>query len=139
MAGNTIINRVITEVDQASVDVPVLIIGITNRVDLIDAALLRPSRFRPIAVNLPDEEARRGIIRIYAVKSGVEVNDESVARLAAQTEGFNGDEICSLFRETALAAYRRSTIPSTIILDEMLEHTRQQHALQHLRPYRESD
>ena len=59
-AGNAIVAQLLTELDGFRPEVPVLIIGTTNRIDIIDDALLRPSRFRPIKIGLPDEPARRG-------------------------------------------------------------------------------
>ncbi len=78
---------------------PVLIIGTTNRIDLIDDALLRPSRFRPVRIDLPDSDARREIVRVHADHFGIPVSPALVDGIARATEGLNGDEIRSVFRD----------------------------------------
>ena len=98
-AGNAIVAQLLTELDGFRPEVPVLIIGTTNRLDLIDEALLRPSRFRPIPIGLPESDARRDIAKYHAKYFGVLVNDTLLDKIAAATEQFSGDDIRSLFRD----------------------------------------
>lgn len=98
-AGNAIVTQILTEMDGFRPDVPMLVIGTTNRVDIIDEALLRPSRFQAIAIELPGEHARRAIAAVHARHFGVEVSEPLLDVVAAATSGFNGDEIRSLFRD----------------------------------------
>ena len=98
-AGNAIVAQMLTEMDGFRPDVPMLVIGTTNRVDLIDDALLRPSRFQPISIGLPDKSARRAIAVVHSAHFGVPASDALLEVVAAATDGFNGDEIRSLFRD----------------------------------------
>lgn len=99
-AGNAIVAQLLTELDGFRAELPVLIIGTTNRIDLIDDALLRPSRFRPISIGLPDRAARREIAHWHATYFDYrELSPALLDRIADATEGMNGDEIGSVFRD----------------------------------------
>lgn len=104
-AGNALVAQILTEMDGFRPDVPMLVIGTTNRLELIDEALLRPSRFQPLAIGLPDLAARRRIAEIHAKHFKVPVDNELLNVMADATQGFNGDEIRSLFREACLGMY----------------------------------
>ncbi|MEU4536134.1 ATP-binding protein [Streptosporangium sp. NPDC023825] len=97
-AGNAIVAQLLTELDGFRPEVPVLIIGTTNRIDIIDDALLRPSRFKPIKIDLPNEPARLAIAKVHAEHFGVDVSERLLLTIARATEGMNGDEIRSIFR-----------------------------------------
>ncbi|MCP4664418.1 MAG: ATP-binding protein [bacterium] len=98
-AGNAIVTQILTEMDGFRPDVPMLVIGTTNRIDIIDEALLRPSRFQAIAIGMPDPAARRAIAGVHASHFGVPISAALLDVVAAATDGLNGDEIHSLFRD----------------------------------------
>jgi transitional endoplasmic reticulum ATPase len=98
-AGNAIVAQLLTEMDGFRPEVQVLVIGTTNRLDIIDDALLRPSRFKPIQIDLPDVDARREIAAVHAKYFEVAVTGELLDRIAIATDRMNGDEIRSIFRD----------------------------------------
>jgi len=100
-AGNAVVAQMLTEMDGFRPDVPMLVIGTTNRIELIDEALLRPSRFQAVSIGLPDREARRAIAEVHAKWFGVreQIPDGLMELVAEATDRFNGDEIRSLFRD----------------------------------------
>ncbi len=65
-ANNAVVAQLLTEMDGFRRDQAVLVIGTSNRIDIIDEALLRPSRLRPVEIGLPDLEARRQVAMIHA-------------------------------------------------------------------------
>ncbi|MGE5529696.1 MAG: AAA family ATPase [Patescibacteria group bacterium] len=103
------LNQLLVEMDglRSDDEVNLLLIGATNRADLLDPALLRPGRFdRQVQVDLPDKEGRLNILRIHTQKKplGADVNLEELAR---ETFGFSGAHLESLANEAAILAYRR--------------------------------
>ncbi|MDE1863180.1 MAG: CDC48 family AAA ATPase [Thaumarchaeota archaeon] len=102
-----IVSQLLTEIDGLEELNDVLVIGATNRVDLIDKALLRPGRFdRILEVPLPDEAGRRGIFQIHARKKPLAA-DVDLARLVDLTPGFSGAEIEGACDRAAISAIRR--------------------------------
>ncbi|MFD7406735.1 AAA family ATPase [Streptomyces sp. NPDC059866] len=93
-----------TEDANSAMLAPVLVIGVTNRPDLIDEALLRPGRFHPVSVDLPNHESRLAMTRLYGRRYAIDVGgvDELIA---AATEGLNGDDIHGVLRAAFVAAY----------------------------------
>ncbi len=85
----------------------VIVIGATNRPDLMDPAILRPGRFdRLIYVPPPDEKSRLQILKIYTQKMPL-AEDVSLEKLASMTEGYSGADLESLCREAGMAVLRR--------------------------------
>ncbi|KAJ3359310.1 hypothetical protein HDU91_004964, partial [Kappamyces sp. JEL0680] len=87
----------------------VIVIGATNRIDAIDPALRRPGRFdREFYFGLPNEEARKKIIRLATHKWTPPLSCQHVDHLAAMTRGYNGADVRALCTESALHAVRRT-------------------------------
>ncbi|MBE6457702.1 MAG: ATP-dependent zinc metalloprotease FtsH [Alphaproteobacteria bacterium] len=100
------LNQLLIEMDGFANDTGIIVIGATNRVDMLDAALLRPGRFdRQVYIELPDMAGRREILDLYAkkVKVGDTVNLQDIAR---GTTGFSGADLENLLNEAALHAVR---------------------------------
>jgi cell division protease FtsH len=101
------LNQILTEMDGFDSATSVIVIGATNRPDVLDAALLRPGRFdRRIAVQPPDRAGREAILRVHT--RGVPLGpDLDLARIAATTPGMVGADLANLVNEAALTAARR--------------------------------
>ncbi len=100
------LNQLLIEMDGFSNDTGIIVIGATNRADMLDPALLRPGRFdRQVYIELPDLSGRREILDLYAkkLKVGSDVNLQDLAR---GTTGFSGADLENLLNEAALHAVR---------------------------------
>ena len=103
-----LINQLLTEMDGIQENSGVVVIGATNRPDIIDPALLRPGRFdRLILVPAPDEKARLEIFKVHTRKVPL-AEDVSLEELAKRTEGYTGADIAAVVREAAMLAMRRA-------------------------------
>jgi len=89
----------------------ILLIGMTNRLDMIDEALLRPGRLEVhMEISLPDEHGRLQILNIHTAKmrnNGVMDRDVDVAELANLTKNFSGAEIAGLVKSATSFAFNR--------------------------------
>lgn len=102
------LNELLTQIDGIQSDhaVQVLVVGATNRSDLLDSALLRPGRFdRIVQVDLPDKAGRLRILEIHAANKPLSP-DANLEALAAETSGFSGAHLESLLNEAAIGALR---------------------------------
>lgn len=100
------LNQLLIEMDGFSHETGIIVIGATNRADMLDPALLRPGRFdRQVNIELPDLSGRREILDLYAKKVKIDdnVNLQDVAR---GTTGFSGADLENLLNEAALHAVR---------------------------------
>jgi transitional endoplasmic reticulum ATPase len=109
-----VVAALLTELDGVEDLRNVVVIGATNRPDLIDPALLRPGRLeRLVYVPPPDAEARTAILR--AAAKAVPLDDSvDLAKLAADLAGFSAADCAALIREAALAAMRESLEATTV-------------------------
>jgi len=101
------LNQILTEMDGFEADTNVIVLGATNRPEILDQALLRPGRFdRRIAVQPPDRYGRVEILKIHT-RSVPLGSDVDLDRIAASTPGATGADIALLVNEAALFAARR--------------------------------
>ena len=102
-----VVSQLLTEIDGLEELNNVLIIGATNRVDLVDNALLRPGRFdRILEVPLPDSKGRENIFKIHTKKKPL-ADKIDFAKLVELTDGFSGAEIEGVCNRAAMSAIRR--------------------------------
>ncbi len=101
------LNQLLVELDGFDGRSNVVIMGATNRPEVLDKALLRPGRFdRQILVDRPDREGRQAIFRLHSRKLDLD-DDVDLDKMGAQTPGFVGADIANICNEAALLASRR--------------------------------
>ena len=109
--GDTVVNQVLSKMDGVDQLNNILIIGMTNRIDMIDEALLRPGRLEVLMeISLPDEHGRYQILNIHTRKmrnNGVMDRDVDLKRLARSTKNFSGAEIGGLVKSATSFAFNR--------------------------------
>lgn len=106
------LNQLLTQLDGFNSDDSVVVLGATNRVDILDAALIRAGRFdKIINVPNPDSKTRLEIIDIHMRNKPINVSTSLLNQL---TTGFSGAQIETLLNEATLHALRKGTIPVTI-------------------------
>ena len=102
-----IVSQILTEIDGLEELHNVLIIGATNRLDIVDEAILRPGRFdRIIEVGNPDSKGRKHIFEIHTKKKPLD-NDVDIKKLVEITDGFSGAEIAAVTNRAAIVALKR--------------------------------
>ena len=102
------LNALLVEMDGFGGDGGLVVMGATNRPDILDPALLRPGRFdRQVTIDVPDVHGRLEILRLHGDKRpmGADVSLEEIARL---TPGFSGAELANVINEAALLSVRDS-------------------------------
>jgi len=102
------LNQLLVEMDGFDPTSGVIIMGATNRPEILDPALLRPGRFdRHVAIDRPDIKGRAAILRIHA--KGIKLaEDVDLDKIAAMTPGFVGADLANLVNEAALLAARHN-------------------------------
>ena len=100
------LNQLLVEMDGFAANEGVVVLAATNRVDILDPALLRPGRFdRQVFVGLPDIKGREEILKIHARGKPL-AEDVDLARVARATSGFTGADLENLLNEAALLTGR---------------------------------
>ena len=98
------LNAILVEMDGFDSDKGIILVGATNRPDVLDAALLRPGRFdRQVVIDPPDVKGREAILKVHARKVRMAPNVDLV-RIAKATPGFSGAELAAVINEAAILA-----------------------------------
>jgi cell division protease FtsH len=111
------LNQILVEMDGFDPNIGVIVLAATNRVDVLDPALLRPGRFdRRVTLDRPDTNGRAAILKLHAKDKAMDqsVDFETVAK---QTHGFSGADLAELINEAAILAVRRGK--STVGMAEL--------------------
>lgn len=113
---DSVVNQLLTSIDGLESMEGVVVIGATNRPDIIDPSLLRPGRFdRLVLIHPPDEEARLEIFKIHTKNMPLE-KDVDLKHLAGLSENYSGADIESLCREAAMLAIRENEKASKVTM-----------------------
>jgi transitional endoplasmic reticulum ATPase len=124
----TVVNQLLTSMDGLESMEGVVVIGATNRPDMIDPALMRAGRFdKLILLEVPDKEAREEIFKVHLKNTPLD-KDVNLGELAQLTEGYVGADIEAICREAALVALRESMKSTKVKRDHFME------ALERIRP-----
>lgn len=109
--GDSVVNQLLSKLDGVDQLNNILLIGMTNRLDMIDEALLRPGRLEVhMEISLPDEQGRTQILRIQTQRmrdNGVMDHDVDLPELALTTKNFSGAEIAGLVKSASSFAFSR--------------------------------
>jgi cell division protease FtsH len=116
------LNQILVEMDGFEPASAVIVIGATNRPDVLDPALLRPGRFdRQVTVTAPDRQEREQILKVHS-KNKKFASDIDLGIVAKRTAGFSGADLANVLNEAAILAVReKSTNITNNILREAVE------------------
>lgn len=116
--GDSVVNQLLSKLDGVEQLNNILLIGMTNRKDMIDEALLRPGRLEVhMEISLPDEDGRRQILKIHTTKmrdNGKMASDVDLQELAHLTRNFSGAEIQGLVKSASSFALQRHIKGGTV-------------------------
>jgi len=116
-----IVNQLLSEMDGISPLKNVVVMGATNRADILDPALLRPGRFdEVIYVPPPDAKSRLEVIKIH-VKRVPLAEDVDLEKLANLTEGYTGADIYALVRQSAIIRLRKEGKPGKVTMEDFMQ------------------
>ena len=117
------LNQLLVEMDGFGVNEGIIVMAATNRVDILDPAIMRPGRFdRKISVARPDVKGREAILRVHSREKPLG-EDVDLAEVARTTAGFSGADLENLMNEAAIGAARadRSFIMQSDIKDAFIK------------------
>ena len=102
------LNQLLVEMDGFGVNEGIIVLAATNRVDILDPAILRPGRFdRKVAVSVPDVKGREEILKVHAKNKPLS-EDVDLKQIAQTTAGFTGADLENLLNESAIRAAKES-------------------------------
>lgn len=102
------LNQLLVEMDGFGVNEGIIVMAATNRVDILDPAILRPGRFdRKVAVGRPDVKGREEILKVYSKDKPLS-EDVDLHRVAQTTAGFTGADLENLMNEAAIVSAREN-------------------------------
>ncbi|XP_071723086.1 ATP-dependent zinc metalloprotease FTSH 9, chloroplastic-like, partial [Rutidosis leptorrhynchoides] len=106
------LNQLLTEMDGFDSNSAVIVLGATNRADVLDPALRRPGRFdRVVMVETPDRNGREAILKVHASKKELPLGEDvNLGDIASMTTGFTGADLANLVNEAALLAGRKNKV-----------------------------
>ena len=108
------LNQLLTEMDGFEGNTGIIVIAATNRVDVLDSALLRPGRFdRQVTVDVPDMKGRLDILNVHARNKKL-ADKVSLEVIAKRTPGFSGADLANLLNESAILTARRRKDATTM-------------------------
>jgi cell division protease FtsH len=102
------LNQLLVEMDGFGVNEGIIVMAATNRVDILDPAILRPGRFdRKVSVGRPDVQGREDILKVHSTEKPL-ADDVDLRRIAQTTSGFTGADLENLMNEAAIIAARKN-------------------------------
>ena len=102
------LNQLLVEMDGFGINEGIIVLAATNRVDILDPAILRPGRFdRKVAVERPDIRGRNEILQVHSKEKPL-AEDVDLARVARTTSGFTGADLENLMNEAAIVAAKEN-------------------------------
>ncbi|XP_031385771.1 ATP-dependent zinc metalloprotease FTSH 9, chloroplastic isoform X1 [Punica granatum] len=106
------LNQLLTEMDGFESSPAVIVLGATNRADVLDPALCRPGRFdRVVMVESPDRTGREAILKVHVSKNELPLEEDvDLSDIASMTPGFTGADLANLVNEAALLAGRQNKL-----------------------------
>ncbi|QQK46961.1 NsfA [Penicillium digitatum] len=142
--GDSVVNQLLSKLDGVDQLNNILLIGMTNRMDMIDEALLRPGRLEVhMEISLPDEHGRSQILKIHTEKmrnNNVMDKDVDLAELAHLTKNFSGAEIAGLVKSASSFAFSRHVKVGTMasinddVVDMKVNRADFLHSLEEVKP-----
>ena len=142
--GDSVVNQLLSKLDGVDQLNNILLIGMTNRLDMIDEALLRPGRLEVhMEISLPDEYGRTQILKIHTQRmrdNNVMDHDVNLDELAQMTKNFSGAEIAGLVKSASSFAFSRHVKVGTMasinedVVNMKVNHADFHHALDEVKP-----